>query len=112
VPSKKPKDLTIEILKGIRAELAGLRADTNARFDEHGEALEKLAEIAATSNERLGLLERHAVATNELLGLMNSRLSFFERASTAAAEGRQRLEADVDDLKHRVEALEEQRPSQ
>jgi hypothetical protein len=34
-------DVTVEILQGIRDEIRGLRADTNQRFDETNERLDR-----------------------------------------------------------------------
>lgn len=93
----EPTDATIQILRKIQETLVGLRDDTNARFERLGSEL----------GERLERLERHAVATNEALGVMNSRLGFFERAATAATDGRARLDDRVERLEARVDDLEE-----
>ena len=74
-----------ERLLAVEVGLDGLRATTAARFDElHGEI----------------------VLTNTTLGLMNERMGFFERATTAAVEGRARLDLRVDHLESRVDRLE------
>jgi hypothetical protein len=52
-------------------------------------------------------MERHTEAKNEILSLMNSRLGFSERAASAVAEGRVRLEERVERLESRVDALEQ-----
>ena len=82
-------DVTVEILKGIRDEIRGLRADTNQRFDETNERLDK----------RL-----HTVET-ALLDLAEQQ-RFVVRYTRAISERESRLEPRVVDLQTRVEKLE------
>ncbi|MEX1363657.1 MAG: hypothetical protein AB1Z98_11045, partial [Nannocystaceae bacterium] len=55
---------------------------------------------------RLLNLEGHVVAHTEILGIMNERLGFFERAATAANEGRARLESRVYQVETNVGELQ------
>lgn len=103
----EPTDVTIQILQKIQETLAGLRGDVNALRVEHGERLAAIDGHLVEHGERLEQLERHAVATNEVLGVMNSRLGFFERAATAATDGRARLDDRVDRLDAELERLRE-----
>lgn len=109
----EPTDVAIRILQTIQETLVGLRDDTNARFGEVNGTLGNVHATLAQHGERLEALqrhglrmERHAEATKEILGLMNSRLGLFERAATAAAEGRARLEDRMDRIEARMDALE------
>ena len=69
--AQDPANLTVEILKEIRTDLAGLRRDTNERF----ESLERV------TNERFESLER---ATNE-------RFESLERATDERFESLERV---------------------
>ncbi|HEY2730314.1 MAG TPA: hypothetical protein VGK52_10260 [Polyangia bacterium] len=82
-------DVTVEILQGIRDEIRGLRADTNQRFDETNERLDR----------RL-----HTVET-ALLDLAEQQ-RFVVRYTRAISERESRLEPRVVDLETRVEKLE------
>jgi len=85
-------DVTVEILKGIRDEIRGLRADTNQRFDETNERLDM-------NNQRL-----HTVET-ALLDLAEQQ-RFVVRYTKAISERESRLEPRVVDLETRVDKLE------
>ena len=99
-------DITIEILRGIQAELVGMRGDMGSLRGD-------LERHMAATNESLAKLHDDMTLTNETLGIMNDRLAFTEAASSAAATARVRLdgrvdrvEADVDGLRKRVDQLE------
>lgn len=101
-----PADATIRILERIQESIAtmqqdfsGMRQEMNARFDGVDARFEAV-------DARLLNLEGHVVAHTEILGIMNERLGFFERAATAANEGRARLETRVDGLESRVYQVE------
>jgi hypothetical protein len=85
-------DVTVEILKGIRDEIRGLRADTNRRFDETNERLD-------ANNYRLSTVE------SALLDLAEQQ-RFVVRYTRAISERDSRLEPRVIDLETRVEKLE------
>jgi chromosome segregation ATPase len=106
----EPADVTIQILQKIHDAIGGLRGDVNALRVEHGERLAAIDAHLAEHSERLERLERYTVATNETLGVVVERLSFFERAATVATEGRARLEDRVDRLESRVDAVEKRDP--
>ena len=52
--AQDPANLTVEILKEIRTDLAGLRRDTNERFESLEERFESLERV---TNERFESLE-------------------------------------------------------
>jgi hypothetical protein len=98
-------DAAIRILEKIQATIAetnhgleAFRGDVNARFAE-------VREVLVQHGQRLDRLEHHAVASNESLGVISHRLSFFERAATVAVEGRERLDDRVDRLEREVDRL-------
>jgi chromosome segregation ATPase len=112
----EPTEVTIEILRRIQAELAGLRSikdeiaglrsDTNARF-------ETLERHASETNRSLAKLHGDMVTTNETLGLIHHRLQFAEAAAGAATNARSRLDdrvealdAEVGRLRERLDAIE------
>jgi hypothetical protein len=74
--------LTVEILKGIRSEIVGLRRDTNARF----ESLQK------DTNARFGSLEKEI---SELRREMDQR---FEALETATIRGFQGVASRLDNI--------------
>ena len=81
-------DITIEILRGIRSSIVGMREDINARFAEHGERIDGLGERlvalekhAAATNEALVELNTRTALTNETLGVIRERLTLVEAAS-------------------------------
>ena len=78
-------DVTVEILKGIRDEIRGLRAETNERLD--------------VNNQRLHTVEK------ALLDLAEQQ-RFVVRYTRAISERESRLEPRVVDLETRVEKLE------
>jgi hypothetical protein len=78
-------DVTVEILKGIRDEIRGLRAETNERLD--------------VNNQRLQTVE------TALLDLAEQQ-RFVVRYTRAISERESRLEPRVVDLETRVEKLE------
>ncbi len=88
-------DATPRILERIQQKLVEL-----------GGEFSQMRSTLAVHGEQLATLERHASATNELLGLMHERMGFLERASTVAQQGRARLETRTDRLEARVDVLE------
>ena len=78
-------DVTVEILKGIRDEIRGLRAETNERLD--------------LNNQRLRTVE------TALLDLAEQQ-RFVVRYTRVISERESRLEPRVVDLETRVEKLE------
>ena len=105
----EPTDITVEILRGIQATLVkidGRLEGIDGRLEGIDGRLEGIDGRLAQHDERLERLEKQAVATSEVLGVINQRLSFFERAATVAAEGRLRLEGRFDRLEARVDKLE------
>ena len=100
-------DITIEILRGIRSELSGMRGD-----------IKSLERHASGTNEALAKLHDDMMLTNETLGIMSERLAFAEAAAGAAATARVRLdervdrvETDVEGLTRRIDRLEAQAES-
>jgi small-conductance mechanosensitive channel len=85
-------NVTVEILKGIRDEIRGLRVDTNERLDATNERLD-------ATNQRLHTVE------STLLDLAEQQ-RFVVRYTKAISERDSRLEPRVIDLETRVEKLE------
>ena len=88
-------DVTIEILRGIQAGIAGMRDD-----------LADLKQHAAATNESLAKLHTDMTLTNETLGVIREPLVFAEAASSAATGARVRLDDRVDRLETRRDDLE------
>ena len=92
-------DATLRILEAIQGSIAdlGRKIEENGRkIEENGRKIDANGRRLDHHDLRLHALERHAAAANEILGLMNERLLFFERAATAATQGRARLEDRVE----------------
>lgn len=85
-------DLSVEILKQIRDELIATRTDLGARIDQTNERLDQ-------TNERLSAVE------GTLLDLAEQQ-RFVVRHLSALTDRDRRLEADVDELRTRVDAIE------
>jgi hypothetical protein len=64
-------DTTIEVLRNIYTEIAGLRDDTNARF---GSLEAGVAKLGATAAAGFMALRAGVATTNETLGLILDRL--------------------------------------
>ncbi|MCX4247532.1 hypothetical protein [Paraliomyxa miuraensis] len=113
-------DVTIRILRDIQGTLGGLRDDMSSLRVEHGERFDRVEDRLSSVETRLSSVETrlssvedgihalhtNAVHTNTTLGIVAERLKFFERASTAASEGRLRLDERVDRLDARVDRIE------
>ena len=85
-------------LDGVDTTLAEQGAILCVLQDHASATNEHLASLdgrVASLDGRVASLEHHATATQEVLGLLHTRLGFFECASTIATEGRARLEASV-----------------
>ena len=66
-------DITVEILKDIRNEIRGLRADTNQRFDAVNERLDATNKRLDVGNERLDITIQRLDVTNERLDVISRR---------------------------------------
>jgi hypothetical protein len=88
----QPTDMTIEILKGIRDEVHGLREDTHAHFGETNARLSRLERRQTDADVRVStLLTGVAGAVDEMRDLLrNDRV----------------LRGRVDDHERRLGALE------
>ena len=95
-------DITIEILRGIQAGIA----QVNAQLATHGERLGALERHAVATNAALGKLHDSVTVTNETLGIIGERLGFAEAASAAASEARVRQDERVDRLEARLVRVE------
>ncbi len=96
----KAQDLTVEILKQIRDELVATRTDLGARIDQTNQRLDQANERLDQTNERLSAVE------GTLLDLAEQQRFVVRHLSTLSDRDR-RLEADVDELRARVDAIEE-----
>jgi len=96
--------LTIEILREIRDGIRELRDDFNARLDQTNARLDQTNEQLGHTNSRL---ERVEHGLNDLGRFM--RQIALDQAKHERFHGHhvERLEADVTDLKGRVQRLEE-----
>lgn len=106
-------DLTIEILKQIRDEIRVTRADLSARIDETNARLDQ-------TNARLDQTNSRLDQTNSRLDQTNSRLDRVEETLLELAQQQRfvvkhlrasrkrelRIEADIIELRKRVEAIE------
>ena len=86
-------DLTLEVLKQIRDEIIGTRRDLGARIDQTNERLD-------STNHRLSAVE------TTLLDLAEQQRFVVRHLGTLSARDR-RFEDDIDDLRARVEVLED-----
>ena len=108
-------DITVEILRRIQNEIVGMRGDMGSLRGDVNSLRNDLERHAASTNGGLAKLHDDMALTNETLGIMSERLVFAEAASAAAASARVRLdgrvdriEADVDGLKERLDRPEAQ----
>ena len=101
-----PIDMSEQILLQIRDEMRGMRSELGGMRSELVGVKAELHEMRLEHNDRLERLERHAMSTNELLGMMHERMVFIERAAKVATESRGNLEGRVSRLERRMDALE------
>jgi hypothetical protein len=102
-------DLTIEILKDIRAEIRGMHAEqvaTNQRLDATNHRLDVTVERLALTIERLDIGNRRLDTVESTLLDLAEKQGLVVRYTRALAEGDGRLERRVDELEIRVEKLE------
>jgi cob(I)alamin adenosyltransferase len=95
VAASDQADLTLDLLRSIRDEISGLRADTNAL------RVELKVEIGAT-NERLDRVERGLLDLGKFMRELD--MAKYERFHTHHVEI---LEKDLEDVKARLRRLEE-----
>lgn len=103
----EPVDLSTEILKQIRDELIRTRTDLGARIDavrtELGARIDETNARIDETNTRVGSVE------TTLLDLAEQQRFVVRHLSTLAARDR-RIEDAVDELRTRVDAIEERLP--
>lgn len=97
-------DLTIEILREIRDGIRELRDDFNARLDQTNARLDQTNEQLGHTNSRL---ERVEHGLNDLGRFMRQIALDQAKHERFHSHHVERLEADVTDLKGRVQRLEE-----
>ena len=97
-------DLTIEILREIRDGIRELRDDFNARLDQTNARLDQTNEQLGHTNSRLERVERGLNDLGRFMRQIALDQAKHERFHSHHVE---RLEADVTDLKGRVQRLEE-----
>lgn len=96
------ENLTVEILKQIRDEIATTRTELGGRIDDGLAAVRsELGARIDTTNERLGVVET-------TLQELATQQRFVVRHLVTLTDRDHRLEADVADLRSRVEVLEKQ----
>ncbi len=102
-------DVTIEVLKGIRQEIHGLRGDSNERFDAMNRRIDGTNERIDTTNERLDTLTRRVVeseirtstAITDLAGTVREMTSVLRTANDLRPR-LERCEQDIAEIKRRV----------
>lgn len=97
-------DLTIEILREIRDGIRELRDDFNARLDQTNARLDQTNERLGQTNNGLERVERRLNDLGRFMCQIALGQAKHERFHSHHVEG---LEADVTDLKSRVQRLEE-----
>ena len=104
-------DLTIQILREIRDGIRELRDDFNARLDQTNARLDQTNARLDQTNEQLGhtnsRLERVEHGLNDLGRFMRQIALDQAKHERFHSHHVERLEADVTDLKGRVQRLEE-----
>lgn len=109
-----------ETVGGLRETVGGLQETVAAQsqiLTEHGERLAAvevgLGDLRKDNERQFGQLRSDILLTNASFDVIRERLSFFERAATAATEGRARLddrvgrhEGSVNEFGERVGKLE------
>lgn len=96
-------DLTVEILREIRDGIQDLRVDFNARLDETNARLDQTNARLDQTNDRLDRVER---GLNDLGKFMRGIALEQQRHERFHIHHVEKLEADVADLKVRVDRLE------
>lgn len=99
-------DLTVEILKQIRDELITTRTDLGSRIDQTNARLDQTNERLDQTNERLDQTNERLSAVADTLLELAGQQRFVVRHLSALTERDRRLEADVDELRTRVDAIE------
>ena len=98
----EPTDLTIEILKSIRDEMRGMRADLSERIDRTNERLDTLER---TTNARFERLERLQVEVETRLATqLVAVVGVLQEIKGALREG---VATTLRDHERRIAALEE-----
>lgn len=99
-------DLTIEILKQIRDEIRVTRADLSARIDETNARLDQTNSRLDQTNSRLDQTNSRLDRVEETLLELAQQQRFVVKHLRASRKRELRIEADVIELRKRVEAIE------
>jgi chromosome segregation ATPase len=109
------EDLTIEILKQIRDEVVNVRVDLGTRIDtlsgrvdRLGERVDHLSEGVEGTNVRLDETNSRLGAVEATLLELSEQQRFVVRHLSALTTRDRALEAGLEALRHRVDAIEKQ----
>jgi chromosome segregation ATPase len=98
----KPKSLTLAVLTEIRDEIRSTRVELSARIDATNQRLDAVNERLDGTNERLGAVEQG------LLELAEQQRFVVRHLRGSSARDR-RVDAELDNLRLRLDALESRR---
>ena len=102
----QPTDLTVEILKGIRAEIKGVKDEVKAVRDEVKGVRDDLNARVDTTNDRLDRLERRQTATEVRLATELAGVTGAVREVRDLLREDCALRSRVDDHERRIVAIE------
>ncbi|MGE0784368.1 MAG: hypothetical protein AB7S26_01670 [Sandaracinaceae bacterium] len=103
----EPENLTVQILKEIRDEIVATRTDLGARLDQTNARLDQTNARLDQTNARLDQTNARLEGVEGALLDLAQQQRFMVRHQSALTERDRRLERDVDELRARVEVLEE-----
>ncbi len=103
----EPHDLTVEILKQIRDELITTRTDLGARLDTLGARVDTTNSRLDETNSRLDETNSRLTAVEGTLLDLAQQQRFVVRHLSTLTQRDRRFEAELDDLRSRVELLEQ-----